>query len=130
MSAPSLSRMQVFEKQLQKRTMELRKTIHPSLLNTDNKTNYEVAGRVLDIGEQSVVNLSADFHIIELEKDVAGLANVEADLGCVATGTYGECLRCGADIDVERLRVNHTAKRCIERQTRWERMAKDMTPSL
>ncbi len=130
MSVLGQSQIQTFRKQLRDREMELRKIVHASLLDADNKTYSEVAGRVLDIGEQSLADLLADFHIIELEKEVAELADVEAALGRIAAGTYGECANCGADIDIERLRAYPTAKRCTECQTRQERMAKDMTPSL
>lgn len=130
MSALSQAEIQKFKKQLRDREMDLRKAIHASLLNSDDKTYSEVAGRVLDIGEQSVVDLLADFHIIELEKEVAELADVEAALACIAAGTYGKCAGCEADIAIERLRIYPTAKRCTECQTRHERMAKDMTPSL
>ena len=130
MSALSKPQIQMFRKQLRDREMDLRKAIHASLLNSDNKDYSEVAGRVLDIGEQSLVDLLADFHIIELEKEVAELADVEAAVARITAGTYGQCADCGADIVVERLRIYPAARRCTECQTRHERMAKDMTPSL
>lgn len=130
MSALSQAEIQKFKKQLRDRGTDLREAIHASLLNSDNKTYSEVAGRVLDIGEQSVVDLLADFHIIELEKEAAEFADVEAALARIAAGTFGQCAGCKADIAIERLRIYPTAKRCTECQMRHERMAKDMTPSL
>ncbi len=130
MSALTKPEIQKFKKQLSDQGMALRKAIHASLLNSDNKTYAEVAGRVLDIGEQSMADLLADFHIITLEKEVAELADVEAAVVRIASGTYGQCADCGADIAVERLRINPAAKRCTECQVHHERMAKDMTPSL
>lgn len=130
MSALSKPQIQMFRKQLRDREMDLRKAIHASLLNSDNKDYSEVAGRVLDIGEQSLVDLLADFHIIELEKEVAELADVEAAVARITAGTYGQCADCGADIVVERLRIYPAARRCTECQMRHERMARDMTPSL
>ena len=130
MSALSKPEIEMFRKQLREREMDLRKAIHASLLNSDNKDYSEVAGRVLDIGEQSLVDLLADFHIIEIEKEVAELADVEAAVARIAAGTYGQCADCGVDIDVQRLRIYPTARRCTECQMRHERMAKDMTPSL
>ncbi len=130
MSALNQSQIQTLKAQLRDRELELRRAIHASLLNADDKTYAEVAGRVLDIGEQSLVDVLADFHIIELEKEVAELADVEAALARMTAGTYGECISCGAEIDPERLRVYPAAKRCTECQTRKESLAKDMTPSL
>ncbi|MHB8347198.1 MAG: TraR/DksA family transcriptional regulator [Acidiferrobacterales bacterium] len=130
MSALTKPEIQKFKKQLGDRGMDLRKAIHTSLLDSDNKTYAEMAGRVLDIGEQSMVDLLADVHIITLEKEVAELADVEAAVARIASGTYGQCADCGADIAVERLRIYPTARRCTECQMRHERMATDMTPSL
>ena len=130
MPALSQSEIQNFKKELQGRELNLRKAIHGSLIHSDDKTYAEVAGRVLDVGEQSVADLLADFHIIALEKEVVELADVEAALARISAGTYAQCADCGADISVERLRVYPTAKRCTECQMRHERMARDMTPSL
>ncbi len=126
----SQSEIQSFKKQLRDRALELRRAIHGALIDSDNKTYSEVAGRVLDIGEQSVVDLLADFRIFEIEKEVSELSEVEAALARIDAGTYARCADCGADISVERLRAYPSANRCTDCQARHERMAKDMTPSL
>lgn len=41
------------------------------------------------------------------------LAEVDAALDLVASGTYGVCERCGAEIPDERLEVRPTARRCV-----------------
>ncbi len=130
MSALSQRQIQDCRKQLQDRETELHKTIHAALVNADNKTYAEVAGRVLDIGEQSLADVLADFHIIELEKEVAELAEVEAALARIQAGTYGECVDCGADIAADRMHVHPAATRCTGCQMRYERRGKDMSPSL
>ena len=41
------------------------------------------------------------------------LAEVDAALDRVSSGTYGVCERCGAEIPDERLEVRPTARRCV-----------------
>lgn len=49
-------------------------------------------------------------------------AQVERALDRVVDGTYGECEDCGLRIPAERLRYQPDATRCIECQTRWDRV--------
>jgi len=124
-----LSRLQ---KRLRERDLELRRAIHAALVNNEDKTYAEVAGRVLDAGEESVADLVADAHILEMEKEVAEQADVTAALARVTDGTYGVCIDCGDAIGVQRLEAYPTAKRCIRCQTHYEttHRGRDSTPSL
>jgi len=133
MASLSPAEIQRFRTRLQARDQELRSAIHAALVNNTDKTYAEVAGRVLDVAEQSVADLFADARIIEMEKEVAEQADVTAALARITDGTYGECVDCGESIDVKRLDAYPTAKRCIGCQTRYEtsrRGGRDVTPSL
>ena len=122
-----------FRERLRARDLELRTQIHSALVNSEDKTYAEVAGRVLDSAEQSVADLLADDKINAIEKEVAEQADVVSALARITDGTYGECVDCGDEIGAKRLEAYPTAKRCIRCQTHYEtqfRGGRDATPSL
>jgi DnaK suppressor protein len=59
--------------------------------------------------------------IAEARHLLAELADVEAALGRIATGAYGECVDCGEPIAAARLRAYPAATRCIGCQGALER---------
>ena len=127
------SDMSGFRERLRARDLELRRAINNALVNNEDKTYSEVAGRVLDSAEQSVADMIADAQILQIEKEVREQADVSAALARITDGTYGECVDCGDAIDVKRLNAYPTAKRCVRCQTHHEsqhRGGRDSTPSL
>ncbi len=134
MTSLSPSEMSRFRDRLRARDLELRKTIHSALVNTEDKTYAEVAGRVLDVAEQSVADMFADDKILLIKKEVAEQTDVAAALARITDGTYGTCVDCEDEIGVQRLDAYSTAKRCIRCQTHYEKQrrggGRDSTPSL
>lgn len=129
----SPTEIQHFRERLRARDQELRQAIHRALVNNEDKTYAEVAGQVLDSGEQSMADVLADVKIHGIQKDVAEQADVIAAQARVANGSYGTCADCGDDIGARRLEAWPTAKRCIGCQTKYDarrRGARDSTPSL
>lgn len=127
------SEMSGFRERLRARDLELRRAINSALINNEDKTYSEVAGRVLDTAEQSVADMIADAQILQIEKEVREQADVSAALARITDGTYGECVDCGDAIDIRRLDAYPTAKRCLRCQTYHEsqhRGGRDSTPSL
>ena len=51
------------------------------------------------------------------EHETAELGDIEAALGRMDAGTYGQCTDCGVTIAPARLNAYPTAKRCIDCQT-------------
>lgn len=115
---------------LNTRKAALHQTIHTHLMESDDKTQAELAGRVRDVGEDAVSDLLADLHIAGLTAQVRELTDVEAALDRIAQGVYGVCADCGTDIEPARLRVYITARRCQECQARHENQRRDTSPSL
>ncbi len=115
---------------LNTRKAALRQTIHTRLIESDDKSQAELAGRVRDEGEDAVSDLLADLNIAGLNAQVRELADVEAALDRMAQGVYGVCTDCGVDIEPARLRAYATAKRCQECQARHENQRRDTSPSL
>ena len=50
------------------------------------------------------------------QRHASELEEIDAALGRIAEGTYGECEECGGDIGAARLEVQPTARFCIECQ--------------
>lgn len=119
-----------FRTLLDSRRAALREAIHIHLIEADGQTQVELAGRVRDVGEDAVSDLLADLHIAGLTAQVRELADVEAAITRIEQGVYGSCLDCGAEIELERLRVYPTAKRCQQCQARHENQRRDTSPSL
>jgi DnaK suppressor protein len=116
---------------LEQRRNALVEEIRAQLARSDDEHYVDLAGRVADTGDASVADLLADVGAAMAERDVRELREVEAALGRMREGTYGECVDCGADIDLQRLRANPAAMRCIRCQTRYEKgFAHGSTPSL
>jgi len=134
MASLTPSEISHFRDRLRARDLELRQTIHSSLVNAEDKTYAEVAGRVLDAAEQSVADMFADDKILRIEKEVTEQTDVATALARITNGTYGTCIDCEDEIGVKRLDAYPTAKRCIRCQTHYERQyqggGRDTTPSL
>lgn len=76
------------------------------------------------VDEQSddalLVKLSAvDDHLVR--QNLQDVLDIAAARQRIASGRYGECTDCGADIAFERLKAYPTAKRCIDCQREHER---------
>lgn len=122
-----------FDRRLRQRREELRSRIHDTLAQSGRHDFTELAGRVRDVGEDSVAELLASTDLTILDREVNELRDVEDALARIQDGTYGECEECGSEISRERLDAYPTATRCIECQQRHEidyAGGRDQTPSL
>ena len=68
----------------------------------------------------SEVNLQFAGRLREREHGL--LAKIEAALAKIEEGSYGECVTCGEQIAVARLRARPVAERCIECKSEQEQM--------
>src|SRR5580704_9376390 len=66
----------------------------------------------LDAAETSDVDLQQDIDIALLEMKAEALGHVEDALGRLASGAYGQCAECGAEISQQRLTALPFALRC------------------
>ena len=103
----------LLEQQLKQRRDELLSSIRRLLLESDNQTYSDLAGRVHDSGEESVADLLADIGLADIDREVGEVSDIEQAMIRIATGLYGVCIDCETDIPLERLRAYPTAKRCL-----------------
>ncbi|MCO6413206.1 MAG: TraR/DksA C4-type zinc finger protein [Thiogranum sp.] len=116
---------------LEQRRSELLASIRRQLLESDNQTFNDLAGSVHDSAEESVADLLADIGFADIGREVNEVRDIERALIRMATGVYGVCVDCEADIPFERLSAYPTAKRCRACQERYEASKeRGMHPSL
>jgi RNA polymerase-binding transcription factor DksA len=58
---------------------------------------------------------------VEKQRDQEELMAIDAARGRIADGSYGDCIDCGCDIPVERLKAQPTALRCVACQAKYEK---------
>jgi DnaK suppressor protein len=75
-----------------------------------------------DLMEDARASLSA--------RDSKIAQQIEAALRRIEDGTYGECIDCGREIEIERLRAVPWAQRCIQDQQDHEREMREHPPRL
>ncbi|HXZ93916.1 MAG TPA: TraR/DksA family transcriptional regulator [Burkholderiales bacterium] len=75
-----------------------------------------VAGPVTDLGDEALADLLADLDNAEVSRDLREIRALDAALARLDDGSYGDCVDCGGEIGLERLRAYPTAERCIRCQ--------------
>lgn len=110
-----------FDALLRDRHSQLREEVHHALMESEENHFQALAGRVHDPGEESVADLITDLNIRQVDHLAQELHAVESAFARMRNGTYGVCIDCGTEINIERLRAVPTALRCIDCQSRQEK---------
>jgi DnaK suppressor protein len=104
---------------LTERAMELRNDLRREA--DEREEHVDVATEAPDPGDSSFANLTVDLSNAAMSRDIFEMRAIEAALGRMDDGSYGECLDCGTDIPYQRLEVQPTAERCTPCQEMHER---------
>lgn len=121
MSALSQKQIAELEAQLRSRHAKLLEEIRDELARSGDQHYIDLAGRVNDLGDESVADLLADQEAAHVDRQIHEVRDIEAALGRIKAGEYGVCIDCGEDIAFERLQAYPTAKRCIRCQEQREK---------
>ena len=108
-------------RKLEHRRDELQEEIRQELIRSDDEHYIDLAGRVHDVGEQSVADMLSDFQIAIIDRQLSELRGVEGALQRISMGTYGVCFECRGDISYERLLAQPTATRDVVCQEMYEK---------
>ncbi len=65
-------------------------------------------------------NTARDLELALDARETAELVAVDADLQRIKSGTYGQCVACGAGIAIARLQAAPEAERCVDCQEKSE----------
>jgi RNA polymerase-binding protein DksA len=78
--------------------------------------------RVGDEADEAAAVTLSDLRVLEADRDLGELRAITAALRRVSDGTYGYCGDCGDEISLERLAAHPSAARCIQCQSKHERL--------
>jgi RNA polymerase-binding transcription factor DksA len=118
-----------FKKTLDDRLLELREDVRLELLQTEDQSYIELAGKVHDIGEASVADLLVDLQLADIDRHINEIRDIDAAFLRIAARNYGVCTDCQVSIDVNRLQAYPTAKRCHRCQVNHEHHYAEVRPS-
>ncbi len=110
---------------LNKRRKQLIEEVRSDAAKVQGESYAELAGATPDAGDESVADLIADLDQADMSRDLTELRELESARERLAVGTYGECIECGAGIELERLRARPGAARCFKCQQRHEKTHAD-----
>ncbi|HET6725264.1 MAG TPA: TraR/DksA C4-type zinc finger protein [Gammaproteobacteria bacterium] len=108
------------ENTLRERREALRGNIERHLMEAEEDQYRDIAHRVRDAGEASVYDLIKGLEFERIETESRELEAVEHALIKFDNSQYGLCEDCGRRIQLERLRAEPTAMRCITCQEKRE----------
>jgi RNA polymerase-binding transcription factor DksA len=129
--ALTAKQLQDLRKRIEDRSRALAAEVRKDAGREREEQYGELAGSTHDTGDESIADLLADLDHAELTRDLQELRDLEAARQRLAAGTYGQCIDCGGEIGVERLRANPAALRCVACQQQYEKThAAPGTPSL
>lgn len=108
--------LQELERALTKRQESLEKELHDDAAESRDAVFSETTGPVADTGDEAAADVISDVENAELSRDLEELREIDAALDRLRAGRYGACADCGGEIDLERLRTEPAARRCIDCQ--------------
>jgi DnaK suppressor protein len=101
------------------RRQELRAEVHAAEL-AQMEAAHADGHDVSDRKDGSVQSVQAELDGAQAQRDIDELAQTEAALHRLDSGTYGDCADCGETIPFERLLVQPAALRCARCQSSYE----------
>lgn len=101
---------------MESRRQQLLEEIRDELTRSGEQHYVDLAGRVTDLGDESVADMLADMDAAMVDRQVNEVREIEASLKRLAAADFGACADCGGEISFARLRAYPTARRCISCQ--------------
>ena len=120
MEAMSKEQIAKFKAQLQQDRAAALGSVQEELRQTGDPDDLSLEKIPNDTGDRSEMDRETDTNIAMAQRHAAELEDIDAALGRIADGSYGECEECGVDIGMARLEAQPTARLCIECQERLE----------
>ena len=117
----SAEQRQTLRDALEKEQAALREEIRSEVLAADLHRAEDIADRVRDPGDESLIDLLADIEYADIDRHIQELRANEAALRAWHEGGYGICVDCGEPIPFARLQASPSASRCIDCQEAHER---------
>ena len=120
MEALSKEQIAGFEARLQQARKAALDSVQEEIRQTGDPDDTSLEKIPNDTGDRSEMDRETDTNISMAQRHATELEEIDAALGRIAEGTYGECEECGGDIGAARLEAQPTARLCIACQERLE----------
>jgi RNA polymerase-binding protein DksA len=108
-----------FRLQLKQRYRELWDDVQRELAAAE--PYQQIAGETHDAEDEATADVLVDTRLAEVHRDIGEMRDIQAALRRLTGESYGSCPDCGADIAIERLRLNPAVVRCHDCQQRYEK---------
>ena len=106
---------------LQQRYLELQEDVHGELERSGDQRYIDLAGKVGDVGDDSVADMLVDIDTAIIDRQVQEMRAIETSLKRLAALSFGDCDDCAGEIGFNRLLAYPTAQRCMPCQSRHEK---------
>lgn len=115
-------RKEALRKELIKKREEIVKEAKEEISKYIKGETKQLVDTALDDGDWSVIDLSEDISLRQLNTHRENLQKIDEALRKLQEGTYGICEDCGEEISAERLKVLPFAIYCIDCQEKREQL--------
>jgi DnaK suppressor protein len=110
-------KLETFKKRLEERQQELRKVVS----RTEQDGRAADSETAQDIADKAANSYNKEFLFHQSNNERQLLAMVEGALDRIRTGTFGQCISCGQEINAKRLEAVPWTRFCIACQEKLER---------
>lgn len=110
-------RLDQFRKQLEER----RRDLHKLVANTAEAGRNADSEESQDVADRAASSYNKEFFFSQNNNERQLLNMVEAALGRIEEGAFGECIHCGEEINAKRLEAVPWTRYCINCQEKLER---------
>jgi RNA polymerase-binding transcription factor DksA len=121
MSALTQTQIEMLKERMLTRRGELVTEIKEKLAESREHSSLTTLEQRLEGGDSALADLIASTDMAMVRRDVEEMREIDAAIGRIESGGYGDCVRCGEPIAFARLEAEPTAIRCVRDQERWER---------
>jgi DnaK suppressor protein len=115
-------RLDPLMRHLEERERELRLIVEDERKSIESDVYPELSEHRGDEADRAFARMQAAVETRVIDHRVGELDELASARGRIENGTFGICTDCGESIDYDRLRVNPTAGRCTECQSKHERL--------
>lgn len=130
MSSLSPADLAGFREALMARRSRLSAEINDKLSEARTERVGSDAVTSTDGGDRAAIASAGELDIAQARRDADELRTVEAAEERLNAGSYGDCIECGTDIPIARLRAYPAAARCSPCQTFFENKHPEFAPRM
>jgi DnaK suppressor protein len=109
-------KLETFRKKLEERQQNLRRTVS----RTEEEGRGADIDTALDIADRAASSYNKEFLFHQSNNERQLLQMVEGALDRIREGVFGQCISCGAEINMKRLEAVPWARHCIQCQEKLE----------